>query len=222
MAVDLTVLTIRDGQLHLLLVERGNPPFKHRLALPGGFVRADEDFDAAAARELREETSVDGLRLEQIGAYGAPARDPRGRVASVVYLSAAPNLPAPRAGTDAAAAQWVPLSAVRHLAFDHDTIVAAAVEFIREKVERTPVTLDFCADTFTIDELRGVFEVFWGIAVDPRRFQRAAAAAERFIRPAGGVSSRWSGRRLGTYTRGDATVLHPPIQRASVAADRTP
>ena len=102
--VDLVVLTIREGRLTVLLVERGGEPFRGRLALPGGFVHVDEDLRDAAHRELKEEAGV-GRRhvvLEQLATYGTPDRDPRGRVVTVAWLALGADLPEPRAGTDAA------------------------------------------------------------------------------------------------------------------------
>ncbi|GAB7187553.1 NUDIX domain-containing protein [Kitasatospora sp. Ki12] len=116
--VDVVALTLRQGSLHVLLVERGAPPYQGCWALPGGFLRAGEEgLDEAAARELAEETGLQGaaeatlcrLHLEQLGTYGAPERDPRMHVVSVAYLAFAPDLPDPQAGTDAAAAAWHPV-----------------------------------------------------------------------------------------------------------------
>ncbi len=104
MSVDLIVLTVRDGQLCVLLVERGIEPFRGWPALPGGFVRPDEQLLATARRELREETGLRVAHLEQLATYGAPHRDPRGRVVTVAHLALLPDPDRLRAGSDAAAA----------------------------------------------------------------------------------------------------------------------
>src|SRR5690349_14273689 len=130
LTVDLVILTLRSSALHVLLIERGIDPYCGVMALPGGFLRDEnEDVEAAARRELAEESGLDAasLHLEQLGVYGAPGRDPRGRVVSVAYLAIAPGLPEPVAGTDAAEARWTPvrraLSPGNRLAFDHSRIL---------------------------------------------------------------------------------------------------
>src|SRR4051794_16957896 len=121
--VDLVVLTVRADSFVALAVKRGVEPFAGRWALPGGFVGETEDLVDAAVRELAEETGVSAVasHLEQLATYGAPGRDPRGRVVTVAYLALVPDLPTAAAGTDAAEAEWLPvdsLLAKGKLAFD--------------------------------------------------------------------------------------------------------
>src|SRR6476469_7489340 len=152
--VDLVILTIRGQRLPVLLVRRGIAPYRGRWALPGGFLEEGEDLDRAAARELEEETglSLGDVHLEQLRTYGAPGRDPRGRVVTVAHLALAPDLPAPSAGSDAAHAEWVSVDVAlapgSRLAFDHLTILTDGVERARSKLEYTPLGTAFCPAEF--------------------------------------------------------------------------
>jgi|SRR5256714_12609314 len=216
LAVDLAILTVREGQLQVLVVERGNDPFLGWPALPGGFLRPDEPLYRAAERELAEETGLDAgpLHLEQLATYGAPDRDPRGRVVSVAYLALAPDLPIPKAGSDARAADWVPVAEVAtRLAFDHGEILAAAVERARERLEYTTLATAFCGETFTMGDLRGVYEVVWGVRLDPRNFNRKVLNTEGFVIPTDGKRAQETGRPATLYRRGPATTLYPAMLR---------
>ncbi|RDI33247.1 NUDIX hydrolase [Lentzea flaviverrucosa] len=213
--VDLVVLTVRADALCALLVRRGEAPFLGRWALPGGFVQVAESVDAAAGRELVEETGVAGLHLEQLATYGEPRRDPRMRVVSVAYLALAPDLPVPVAGTDAAAAAWVPVSEVSSLAFDHSRILADGVERARAKLEYSSLGTAFCGGEFTVAELRRVYEIVWGVGLDPRNFHRKVTGVEGFLVPTGGTTSRDGGRPAALYRRGEVGVLSPPLVRSS-------
>jgi 8-oxo-dGTP diphosphatase len=221
-AVDLAVLTVRDDQLQIMLVERGIEPYYGKLALPGGFLAStSEDIDVAAARELAEETGLraDGLHLEQLRTYGTPDRDPRQRVITVCYLAFVPNLPTPLAGGDAQAATWLPVDKVLRkravLAFDHKRIVADAVERARSKIEYTTLAAAFCENEFTVADLRRVYEIIWGHPLDPRNFHRKVTGVDEFLEPTGQRTTRLGGRPAALFRKGTATLLHPPILRAT-------
>ncbi|MEV8629163.1 NUDIX domain-containing protein [Streptomyces sp. NPDC051079] len=241
--VDLVVLTVRRHALCALVVKRGEQPFQGRWALPGGFVRENEDLDGAAARELVEETGLcvhdpgapgpvpgTGAHLEQLATYGAPDRDPRMRVVSVAHLALAPDLPAPRAGGDANSARWAPVEdllvpegAGAHedgqpepLAFDHARILADGVERARSKIEYSSLATAFCPSEFTVGELRRVYEAVWGVALDPRNFHRKVTGTPGFLVPAGGTTTRQGGRPAQLFRAGGATLLNPPMLRPEV------
>jgi 8-oxo-dGTP diphosphatase len=215
--VDLVVLTIRDRALHVLLVRRRYPPYRGRWALPGGFVLASEDLFAAATRELAEETGIHTGHLEQLATYGAPRRDPRGRVVTVAYLALVPDLPSPAAGSDAAAADWVEVAAARPLAFDHARILADGVERARAKLEYTALAAAFCPAEFTVAQLRDVYEAVWGAPLDPRNFHRKVTATAGFVEPAGASTGGGRGRPAQLFRRGPAEVLYPPLLRPASA-----
>lgn len=220
LAVDLVILTLRQGRLDVLLIERGEMPHLGALALPGGFLRDQaEGLAAAARRELSEETGldVDTVHLEQVAVYGEPGRDPRGRVVSVAYLVVAPRMPEPVAGTDAAAAAWRPVDLVLtgrlDLAFDHRQIVTDAVERARTKLEYSALASAFCEPTFTIADLQEVYEAVWGVPLDPRNFYRKVQQASGFIAPAGTMRKPETGRPARLFRPGPRQQLYPPIIR---------
>ncbi len=216
--VDLVVLTIRNEALNALMIQRGEEPYAGQWALPGGFVHEDEDLDDAAVRELDEETGLsrEDVHLEQLATFGAPRRDPRQRVVTVAYLALAPDLPAPRAGSDAADASWRPAGPAltrKRLAFDHAEILAAGIERARAKLEYTPLATAFCQSEFTITELRRVYEAVWGAPLDPRNFHRKVTKTDGFLAPTEHTTTRDGGRPARLYRSGDIDVLHPPLLR---------
>jgi 8-oxo-dGTP diphosphatase len=216
LTVDLAILTVRENRLQVLVIERANEPFAGQAALPGGFLREGEDLPEAAERELAEETGLDGstLHLEQLATYGGPERDPRGRIVSVAYLAIAPDLPIPTAGSDARSARWAAVSEVCGvLAFDHGQILEAAVERARTQLELTTLAAAFCGRTFTIGDLRNVYEVVWDMPLDPRNFSRKVASTDGFVQPTGTKRAPGTGRPATLYQRGTARKLNPPLMR---------
>jgi 8-oxo-dGTP diphosphatase len=170
--VDIVLFTIRDRRLHLLLIKRLAKPFENRFALPGGFVLEHESLDEAAVRELREETGVDKVYLEQLYTFGDPKRDPRGRVVTVAYYALVPNTQTLHAGTDASEAEWFPADELPSLAFDHRAIVDYAQQRLRNKLDYTNVGFELLPAKFTLTELQLVHEAILGEALDKRNFRR--------------------------------------------------
>lgn len=214
--VDVVCLTVRDDTFEVLLVERGEEPFAGRLAIPGGFVGIDEDLTAAAQRELREETGIEAPRfLDQLRTYGAPGRDPRGRTVTVAHLAIAPDLGDAVGGSDAAAADWHPVEPLLQdpgaLAFDHGTILADAVQRARSRLEWTPLAAEFVGPEFTIAELRRVYEVIWGLELDPANFHRKVTRARGFVEATGRNAESGRGRPAQLYRRGPSERIHPPL-----------
>jgi 8-oxo-dGTP diphosphatase len=119
--------------LEVLLIKRGYPPFKGRYALPGGFLEWGESCERAAARELKEETSLNRIKLERFGVFSAPGRDPRGTVISIGYLGFAGAKQKAISGDDAAAAEWFMTDKIPPLAFDHGLMLKEALKYIRQK-----------------------------------------------------------------------------------------
>ena len=213
--VDIVILTVRQGQLCVLLVRRGGHPFLGSWALPGGFVRPAETLDQAAHRELEEETGLSALaHLEQLATYGDPARDPRMRVVSVAYLALLPNLARPAAGSDASEARFWPVADVDpgDMAFDHGRILADAVERARAKLEYTSLAASLLEEPFTIADLRRIYEAVWGVSLHPANFRRKVLATDGFVVPTG--EERPTGRGWAElYTRGGTANLHPALLR---------
>jgi 8-oxo-dGTP diphosphatase len=188
--VDIVILTMSGGVLQVLLVRRGVEPFQGAWAIPGGFKRPNETLDEAAVRELREETSLDGAALlTQFGAYGDPGRDPRMNVVTVAYLAVLPEVTGIVAGTDAAQAALVPVSHALdgelELAFDHARILTDAVERVRVDLELRGIATAFLGPTFTLGELRTVYEAVWGVQLDSANFRRSVLSEEGWVIPTG-------------------------------------
>lgn len=221
-AVDVATFTVLDADLKILLVQRRDPP--HGASLPGGFVRCGdgsagqgEDLEAAARRELAEETRLGAMpglmdehtvALEQVGVFGAPDRDPRARVIAIAWLAVVrPELAAfVRAGGDASGVSWHAVARLREappLQFDHAAIVARALARLRRDVLLPRVARALVPDPFTLPELRAAVDAVLGTGAEQTRVAHVDAGnfRRRFlrmvddgvVRPADG--KRVSGRR---------------------------
>jgi 8-oxo-dGTP diphosphatase len=174
LTVDCVVFGFDEGELKVLLIERGLEPFAGKWALPGGFVRVDESLEDAARRELREETGLSGVFLEQLYTFGDDVnRDPRERVVSVAYYALVPLAPHELlAATDARSAAWFAVAGLPSLAFDHDRIVAAAVVRLQGKVRYQPIGFELLPEKFTLSQLQHLYEAILERPLDKRNFRK--------------------------------------------------
>jgi 8-oxo-dGTP diphosphatase len=175
--VDCVVFGLDQGVLQLLLIKRNSPPFTGCWALPGGFVDQHETLDAAARRELEEETGLRDVFLEQLYSFGDPGRDPRGHTVSVAYYALVrQDQHVPQAATDASDAAWFPVAKLPKLAFDHQRIIATAVARLQGKVRYQPIGFELLPRKFTLTELQGVYEAVLERALDKRNFRKKILA----------------------------------------------
>jgi 8-oxo-dGTP diphosphatase len=171
--VDCVIFGFDDGDLKVLLIERDLAPFKGKWALPGGFVHLDETLDAAARRELAEETGLHDVFLEQLYTFGELNRDPRERVVSVAYFAlVALSDHAIQASSDARNAMWFNVSDLPSLAFDHDSIVNTAVQRLRGKVRYQPIGFELLPARFTLSQLQHLYEAILERSLDKRNFRK--------------------------------------------------
>lgn len=177
--VDCVVFGLDEEDLKIILIERDMEPFKGRWALPGGFVHIDESLEAAAIRELQEETGVENVYLEQLYTFGDVDRDPRDRVISVAYYALV-NLSDHKikAATDARSAAWFSVDDVPKLAFDHNKIFGIALKRIRGKVRYEPIGFELLPDKFTLTQLQGMYEKILEQDIDKRNFRKKILGME--------------------------------------------
>jgi 8-oxo-dGTP diphosphatase len=173
LAVDCVVFGFDESELKVLLIQRGLDPFKGRWAFPGGFVEIDETLDQAARRELEEETGLKNVFLEQLYTFSALGRDPRDRVVSVAHYALVKlSEHQAKAATDAADAEWFPVSRTPPLAFDHREILAAALTRLKGKVRYQPIGFELLPEKFTLSQLQHLYQAVLGTSLDKRNFRK--------------------------------------------------
>lgn len=178
--VDVVIFTLRNRELHLLLVQRRRWPFEGYWALPGGFINMDESLEQSARRELEEETGVRDVYLEQLYTFGEPGRDPRTRVISVSYFALVrADAHVLRVSEESTAVRWFPIHALpAPLAFDHDQILSYALSRLRSKLEYTTLAFQLLPEVFSILELKDIYEQILGEKLDKGNFYRKIREAD--------------------------------------------
>jgi 8-oxo-dGTP diphosphatase len=173
LTVDCVVFGLDEEDLKVLLIQRDVEPFAGTWALPGGFVHVDETLEQAARRELEEEAGLSRVFLEQLFTFGAVDRDPRERVVTVAYYALV-NIRdhRVRAATDAREAAWFPAADTPSLAFDHEEILAAALERLKGKVRYRPIGFELLPRKFTLRQLQHLYETVLEREIDKRNFRR--------------------------------------------------
>jgi 8-oxo-dGTP diphosphatase len=156
-----------------MLIQRKDPPFQEKWALPGGFLDIDENLEDGAKRELQEETGMKDVYLEQFRAFGELGRDPRGRTVTIAYLALV-NLSEHhvKAASDAKDADWFPVNELPELAFDHRKIIDMALKKLKENVRLKPVGFELLPDKFTLSQLQKLYETILEKKLDKRNFRR--------------------------------------------------
>lgn len=173
LTVDCVVFGLDKEDLKIMLIKRKLQPFQGKWALPGGFVRIEEPLEKAALRELREETGIEKIFLEQLYTFGDIKRDPRERVVTVAYYALV-NLWEHKiqATTDAEKAAWFSIDDLPALAFDHEEIIETALQRLKGKVRYQPIGFELLPNKFTLSQLHKLYEIVLDEKFDKRNFRK--------------------------------------------------
>ncbi|GGE43901.1 NUDIX hydrolase [Agrobacterium tumefaciens] len=174
-SIDCVLFGFDGKELKILLIERNEEPFKDWWALPGNIVGADESLDQSAARILYELTGLRGIYMEQYYAFGDPNRHPQGRVITLAYYAlirlGGDKEPRP-ISTYAKRANWMPITDLPKLAFDHQKIYDKGLEKIKRRIKHQPIAFELLPEKFTLTQLQHVYELILGKKLDKRNFRK--------------------------------------------------
>jgi len=171
MTTDSVIFGFDGQQLNVLLIQRGIDPYKGAWAFPGGFLRMEETLEECAQRELKEETGLDNIYMEQFGTFSEVERDPRWRVVTTAFYALV-KISEVKGGDDAADAKWFPINQVPTLTFDHDRILRVAMRKLREDLHFRPVGFELLPEKFTMPQLQHLYEAILGVHFDRRNFMK--------------------------------------------------
>jgi len=182
LTVDCVVFGLDRDHLQVLLIQRGIQPFQGQWALPGGFIHMDESLEQAALRELREETGITQIFLEQLFTFGDVDRDPRDRVVTVAYYALIDlNAHQLKATTDASDAAWFPVAKLPPLAFDHAKILSVGLKRLKGKLRYEPIGFELLPKKFTLSQLQHLYETVLEETLDKRNFRKKILSMELLI-----------------------------------------
>ena len=172
-ASDSVVFGFDGKEMYILLIERGNEPFKGMWALPGGFMKPDETIEQCAVRELKEETDVSVKQedIRQFNVYSQLDRDPRYRVMSVSFYALVVKQTV-KGGDDANGAAWFPVKQLPDLAFDHDIIINDAMSQLKKDIYFKPIGFELLPKKFTVSQLQKLYELILDTKLDRRNFAK--------------------------------------------------
>lgn len=173
LATDAVVFGFDGSKLNVLLIERGLDPYKGQWAFPGGFLKMDETVEEGCRRELREETNVKDVHLDQLHCFSSVNRDPRERIVTMAFIAFVRQGDYEvMAGDDAAKAKWFAVDDIPTLAFDHQEILRVALDKLRWKITYEPVAFHLLNKRFTMTQLQSIYECVMGVKYDRRNFHK--------------------------------------------------
>jgi 8-oxo-dGTP diphosphatase len=173
LSVDCVIFGFEEAKLKVLLIKRSIEPAKGQWALPGGFIRYDENIENASSRVLKELTSVNGLYMQQLGAFGDVDRFPERRVITLIYYAfVKPGQYNINPGPDATDAKWFDVYSLPQLPFDHQKIIDAVLNRLRRDVKYKPVGFNLLPDKFPLLRLQELYEAIYGVKFDKPNFRR--------------------------------------------------
>lgn len=192
--VDNVIFGFDEGALKVLLIRRNEAPFEDCWALPGHFVRQNEDLDEAARRVLWEMTGLENVYLEQLFTFGAPGRHAYGRVITVAYYSLVKIADfTPQALTLTREVAWHDLTTLGELAFDHNEIIVTARDQLQRSIRNRPVGFELLPPEFTLTQLQHLYESIWETKLEKRNFRKKILSMDLILplnRTQKGVSHR--------------------------------